>query len=211
MAPAVPEVLLVDGIRWGSVGPLLFISLAIMGSPGPATISLMAAGSAYGVRRSLSYLIGIIVGTTIVLLAVATGITAALLAAPAIGSILIWISVAYILWLAYHIAIAPPLSEPTAVSSTFSVAGGTFLGIANPKAWVAIAAVFASGHLAKDTTTDATAKIAVLTAMIIAICAMWLVAGSSISPLLRDPGRARMVNAALAVALVGATALAVLH
>ncbi len=142
-----PEVLLVDGVRWGSVGPLLFISLAIMGSPGPATISLMAAGSAYGVRRSLSYLIGIIVGTTIVLVAVATGITAALLAVPAIGSILIWISVAYILLLAYHIAIAPPLSEPTTASSTFSVAGGTFLGIANPKAWVAIAAVFASGHL----------------------------------------------------------------
>ena len=211
IAPAVPEVLVVDGIRWGSVGPLLFISLAIMGSPGPATISLMAAGSAYGVRRSLSYLIGIIVGTTIVLLAVATGITAALLAVPAIGSILIWISVAYILWLAYHIATAPPLSEPTAASSTFSVAGGTFLGIANPKAWVAIAAVFASGHLADDTATDAAAKIAVLTAMIIAICAIWLVAGTSIAPLLRDPGRARVVNAALAVALVGATALAVLH
>ena len=206
-----PEVLLVDGIRWGSVGPLLFISLAIMGSPGPATISLMAAGSAYGVRRSLSYLIGIIVGTTIVLLAVATGITAALLAVPAIGSILIWASVAYILWLAYHIATAPPLSASTAVSRTFSLAGGTFLGIANPKAWVAIAAVFASGHLANDTATDAAAKIAVLTAMIIAICAIWLVAGRSIAPLLRDRRRAAVVNAALAVALVGATALAVLH
>jgi threonine/homoserine/homoserine lactone efflux protein len=204
-------VLLVDGIRWGSVGPLLFISLAIMGSPGPATVSLMAAGSAYGVRRSLSYLIGIIVGTTIVLLAVATGITAALLAVPAFGSILIWISVAYILWLAYHIATAPPLSEPTAASSRFSVAAGTFLGIANPKAWVAIGAVFASGHLADDTTTDAAVKIAVLTGMIIAICATWLVAGTSIAPLLRHPGRARVVNAALAVALIGATALAVLH
>lgn len=210
-AATVAEVVLVDVIRWGSVGPLVFVSLAIMGSPGPATISLVAAGSAYGVRRSLPYLIGIIVGTTIVLLAVATGITAALLAVPAIGSILVWSSVAYILWLAYHIATAPPLSEPTAALSTFSLAGGTFLGIANPKAWVAIAAVFASGHLAEDTTTDAAAKIAVLTAMIIAICAMWLVAGTSIAPLLRDPGRARVVNVALAVAVVCATALAVLH
>lgn len=210
-APAVAEVLLVDGIHWGSLGPLLLISLAIMGSPGPATISLIAAGSAYGVWRSIPYLLGIMVGTTIVLLAVATGITSALLAIPAIGSILIWSSVVYILWLAYHIATAPPLSEPTAASSTFSVAGGTFLGIANPKAWVAIAAVFASGHLADDTKTDAAAKIAVLTAMIIAICAMWLVAGTSIAPFLRDPVRARVVNAALAAALVGATALAVLH
>src|SRR3984893_10373740 len=136
---------------------------------------------------------------------------APLLPVPAIASILIWISVAYTLCLAPHIATAPPLSEPTAASSTFSVAGGTFLGIANPKAWVAIATVFASGHLADDTATDAAAKIAVLTAMIIAICAIWLVAGTSIAPLLRDPGRARVVNAALAVALVGATALAVLH
>ena len=119
--------------------------------------------------------------------------------------------VAYILWLAYHIATAPPLSEPTAASSTFSVAGGTFLGIANPKAWVAIAAVFASVHLADATTNDAAAKIEVLTVMIIVICATWLVAGRSIAPLLRDPQRARLVNAALAVGLVGATALAMLH
>ncbi len=206
-----PEVLLVDSMRWGSVGPLLLISLAIMGSPGPATISLMAAGASYGVRLPLPYLIGIIVGTTIVLVAVGTGITVALLTIPAIGSILIWISVAYILWLAYHIAAAPPRSAPTAASSTFSLAGGALLGIANPKAWVAIAAVFASGHLADDTTTDAAAKVVLLTVMIVAICALWLVGGASIAPLLRDPGRARVVNAVLAVALVGATALAVLH
>jgi threonine/homoserine/homoserine lactone efflux protein len=207
-----PEALLVAAIRWGSVGPLLLMSLAIMGSPGPATISLVAAGSVYGVRRSLQYLVGIIVGSTIVLAAVATGITAALLAVPAIGSVLIWISAVYILWLAYHIATSPPLSEPTAASNAaFSFAGGTLLGVANPKAWVAIAAVFASAHLADTATTDATAKIAVLTAMIIMICATWLVAGRSIAPLLRDPRRARLVNATLAVAVVGATALAVLH
>ena len=206
-----PEALPVAAIRWGSVGPLLVMSLAIMGSPGPATISLVAAGSAYGVRRSLPYLVGIIVGTTIVLAAVASGITAVLLAVPVIGSVLIWISAAYILWLAYHIATAPPLTEPTAASNAFSFTGGTLLGVANPKAWVAIAAVFASAHLADTATTDATAKIGVLTAMIVMICATWLVAGTSIAPLLREPRRARLVNVALGVAVVGATALAVLH
>jgi len=198
-------------IRWGSVVPLLLISLAIMGSPGPATIGLVAAGSVYGVRRSIPYLIGIVAGTTIVLVAVATGITAAILAAPTVGSVLIWVSAAYILWLAYHIATAPPLWEPTAASGAFCLAGGAVLGVANPKAWVAIAAVFASGRLADAATLDAAAKVAVLTAMIIVICATWLVAGTSIAPLLRNPRRARLVNAALAVGLVGATAFAVLH
>jgi threonine/homoserine/homoserine lactone efflux protein len=198
-------------IRWGSVGTLVLISLAIMGSPGPATISLVAAGSVRGVRRSFPFLFGIIVGTTLVLVAVATGITAALLAVPAIGTVLIWISVAYILWLAHHIATAPPLSKLTGASNAFSLMGGAILGIANPKAWVAIAAVFASVHLADAPTNDAAAKILVLTVMIIVICATWLVAGRSIAPLLRDPRRARLVNAALAVGLVGATALAMLH
>ena len=71
-----PEALLVAAIHWLSAGPLLVTSAAIMGSPGPATISLTAAGSAYGVRRSFAYLAGIIVGTTIILVAVATGMTA---------------------------------------------------------------------------------------------------------------------------------------
>jgi threonine/homoserine/homoserine lactone efflux protein len=197
-------------IRWGSVGPLLLNSLAIMGSPGPATISLVGASSAYSVRRSLPYLLGIILGTTVVLMAVAAGITAALLAVPAIATVLIAISVAYILWLAYHIATAPPLSANVATRGP-SLVGGVLLGVANPKAWVAIAAVFASAHLAGTAATDALAKILILTLMIVVINTTWLVAGTSLAPLLRDPRRSRVVNASLAAALIGATALAVLH
>src|SRR5512143_186554 len=156
-----PEALLFPAIRWGSVGPLLLIALAIMGSPGPATISVVVSGSAYGVRRSLPYLVGVIVGTTIVLVAVATGVTAALLAVPAIGSVLIGISAAYILWLAYRIATAAPLSEQSTAAAAPSFAGGALLGVANPKGWVGLAAVFASAHLADDATTDAAAKIIV--------------------------------------------------
>jgi len=196
-------------MRWGSAGPLLVTSLAIMGSPGPATISLTAAGSAYGVRRSLAYLAGIIVGTTIVLVAVATGITATLLAVP-LRTALIVISAAYILWLAYRVATAPPLVVQTAASQAPSLAGGTLLGVANPKAWVAIAAVFASTRLADTAAADAAAKIAVLTVMIILICTTWLIAGASLARLLRNPRRARIINTALATALVGATALAAL-
>jgi len=179
-----------------------------MGSPGPATISLVAAGSAFGVRRSLRYLAGIVAGTTIVLIAVATGITAALLAVPALGSVLLGISAAYILWLAYHISVAPPLAAQAEAEAP-SLAGGTLLGVANPKAWVAIAAVFASAHLAKSSATDAAAKVAVLTGMIVAINASWLVAGRPLAPLLRDPRRARIVNAILALALVAACFAAV--
>jgi threonine/homoserine/homoserine lactone efflux protein len=85
------------------------------------------------------------------------------------------------------------------------------LGVANPKAWVAIAAVFAAVRLADTATLDAAAKVAALTVMIVLINTVWLVAGASLAPLLRDPRRARLLNVGLAVALVAATALAVVH
>jgi len=184
---------------------------AVMGSPGPATISLVAVVAAYGVRRSLPYVCGLVVGSGLVLVAVATGVTATLLAVPALGSLLIAGSAAYILWLAYHIATAPPLSAQTRSADAPSLAGGAVLGVANPKGWVAMAAVFASTSLAESAATDAAAKTAVLAVMIVLIMTVWLIAGASLAPMLRDPQRARIVNAALAAALVGATAAAVLH
>jgi threonine/homoserine/homoserine lactone efflux protein len=197
--------------RWDAAGSLILTSLAIMGTPGPATISLTAAGSAYGMRRSLAYLAGIIAGTAAVLLAVATGITAALLALPAVRPALILAGAAYIVWLAYHIATAPPLAEGRAELSAPGLAGGALLGVANPKAWIAIAAVFASARLAGGTAADAAAKVAVLTVMIVFINTAWLAAGSSLAPLLRDPGRARLVNRGLAAVLVVAAALTVVR
>jgi len=195
---------------WEPAGRLVLTALAIMGSPGPATISLVASGSAYGVRRSLGYLAGIVVGTAAVLLAVASGLTAALLALPALHRVLVAVAVLYIVWLAYHVATAPPLAEGT-VAAAPSFAGGALLGVANPKAWVAIAAVFASVRLAPAAADDAGQKLAVLGVLVVAINAIWLVAGASLAPLVRDPRRSRIVNVSLAGALVAATALAVVR
>jgi threonine/homoserine/homoserine lactone efflux protein len=188
---------------------LIATSLAIMGTPGPATISLVAAGSAHGVRRSLPYLAGIVAGTAIVLAAVAGGITAALLAVPELRPALLAVSAVYILWLAWHVATAPPLPRGgDGAPPPPSLAGGALLGVANPKAWVAIAAVFASARLAGGAAADAASKIAVLSVMIVLINATWLVAGASLTPLLRDPRRSRIVNVSLAALLVAAIAVA---
>ena len=114
-------------MRWQALASLVVASLAIMGSPGPATISLTAAGSAHGVRRSLGYLAGVVAGTTVVLLAVATGITAALLAVPAVQPLFLAASAGYILWLAYHIAKAPALESEQGAGDAPGAAGGLFL------------------------------------------------------------------------------------
>lgn len=197
-------------MHWDAVGVRLLTSLAVMGSPGPSTLSLVAAASAFGIRATVPYLIGVIVGTTAVLIGVAAGMTAALLAVPGIDAVLLAVSAAYILLLAYRIATAPPLTGQKPISSAPTLAGGALLGVANPKAWVAIAAVYAGSTLAENAATDALAKISLLTAMIVLIHLAWICAGIPLAPLLKKPRSSRALNLTLAAVLVATTALAVL-
>jgi threonine/homoserine/homoserine lactone efflux protein len=203
--------LAISSIRWTALPALLLTSLAIMGSPGPATISLTATGVAFGVRRSARYLGGIIAGTIVVLVLVASGVTGALLAVPGLRPLFLGVAAAYILYLAYHIATAPPLRAADPDAPPPSLGGGLLLGVANPKAWVAIAAVFVSARVATQTLVDAGVKVVVLSLMVVAINATWLAGAAWVAPALRDPGRSRRANVGLAAALVVATAAAVVH
>lgn len=193
-----------------SILTLLLASLVVMGSPGPSTISATAMGAAYGFRRSLAYVSGLIAGTVMVLFAVAAGVVAILLSVPHGAFVLMVISAVYILYLAVKIATAPPLSRRDEHADAPAFSGGFLLAVANPKAYLAIAAVFAGVSLFQgQRLLDTAVKMALLTAMIIAIHLVWLLLGASLSRLLQDPSVSRIVNIALAILLVFATAVAV--
>ncbi len=183
---------------------LIVASLLVMGSPGPSTISVTAVGAAFGLRRSIAYMSGLIAGTLAVLFAVATGVVAVLLAVPQFSPVLLVASAAYILYLAFRIATAPPLAKHDERVAAPSFAGGVLLAIANPKAYVAIAAVFAASMLGP------VLKVAVLGAMIVLIHLAWLLAGAAFSQVFHDPVWSRRVNLAFAAALVATTAYAVM-
>lgn len=193
------------------LGSLILASLVVMGSPGPSTMSATAVGAAFGYRRSLAYLTGLILGTAAVLLAVAAGVVSMLLSVPRLAPILVGASAAYIAYLAFKIATAPPLSRQDPKASVPSFAGGFLLAVANPKAYLAIAAVFAGSTLAVGSPlTGAILKTAALTIMIVVIHAFWLTAGVSFSRLLRDPVSSRIVNLLFAAILIATTVVAIL-
>ncbi|MBB4568615.1 LysE family translocator [Rhizobium leucaenae] len=188
---------------------LLLASLVIMGSPGPSTISATAVGAVYGFRRSIGYVCGLIAGTLVVLLAVAVGVVAILFSVPYGASVLTAVSTVYIAYLAFKIAIAPPLARRGDQIATPAFTGGFLLAVANPKAYLAIAAVFAGVSLFKDRhTLDAMLKITLLSLMIVAIHLCWLLVGTSLSRFLQNPTISRIVNISLAGMLLVTTALA---
>ena len=189
---------------------LILASLVVMGSPGPSTMSVTAVGAAFGFRRSLGYLTGTILGTTAVLFAVAAGVVTMLMSLPRLAPVLVAASAVYIVYLAFKIATAPPLSRQGHAASPPSFAGGFLLGVANPKAYLAIAAVFAGTTLAVESRmVEAILKTVVLTTMIVVIHVCWLTAGISLSRLLQHPVSSRILNLLFAAILILTTVVAI--
>lgn len=195
----------------GEMALLWLAAFPLMGSPGPATLSLAAIGAAFGTRRGLGYLAGIIAGTFGVLLMIATGVTGVILALPTLVWVITALAAAYILYLAYRIATAPVITEAGAQGKAPSFSGGFILAIANPKAFAAIGAVY-SGHavVAGDPFLDAAVKIVALLLVIVVVNGAWLLFGTAFSVILRDPRRGRIANIGFAGLLILSVALAVL-
>jgi threonine/homoserine/homoserine lactone efflux protein len=144
--------------------------------------------------------------TTPATLPVAIGIVSMLMSSPQLAPLFLTASAVYILYLAYRIATMEPLSAQSHSAHAPSIAGGFLLGVANPKAYIAIAAVFAGTTLPMaPPIVAALIKVAVLGFMIVVIHMGWLVAGTFLSRLLRDPVSSRVVNLLLAAALVVTT------
>jgi threonine/homoserine/homoserine lactone efflux protein len=174
-------------------------------------MSLAGLGTAFGFRLSLGYLVGIIAGTTVVLLMVASGVTALVLAQPILLSALTILAGVYILYLAWKIATAPvgPLAQHSKHAPAF-VPGFT-LAIANPKAFAAIGAVYA-GHtlVADDLVVNTVYKLVALTLVIIIVNTAWLTFGATFARILKNPVAGRAANILFATMLVVSVGFALL-
>ena len=194
-------------------GLLSFVAagFALAGSPGPNTLSLAAAGAAFGAARSLKYMIGLNAGMVLVMGVTASGVTGLLLAVPGAAPVLASLAAAYMVYLAYRIATAPPLAEDAGDARQPSLAAGVFLSLVNPKAYAAMAALFSGFVLIGGRPeVDAAFKIAVLLAIIVVVNVTWLFVGSALTRAFRQPRVNRAINVAFAVLLLVSVALALL-
>jgi threonine/homoserine/homoserine lactone efflux protein len=184
---------------------------ALAGSPGPNTLSLAATGAAFGARRGLVYLAGLVAGMLGVMGLTATGAVGLILAVPGATLVVTVLAVAYFLYLAWTIATAPPLAENAPDSRRPSFTAGVLLSLVNPKAYAAMAALYSGFVLfAGRIGDDIALKTALLTAIIIAVNFAWLFAGAALTRLFRDPGSNRVINIGFAILLLLSVAAALL-
>ncbi|WP_306152548.1 LysE family translocator [Roseovarius sp. MMSF_3281] len=187
---------------------IIAAALPLMGSPGPATISLASLGAAFGFRNCLPYLLGIILGTILVVMIIATGVTGAMSSEPWLLMGVRIAALAYIIYLAWKIATAPVGRTSSGAGDRSSVVIGTFLpglglAVANPKAYAAIGAVYAGYSITPERLfLDTLLKFAALALVAVAVNTTWLAFGSTFARFFEDPALGRLLNIGFAIMLV---------
>jgi threonine/homoserine/homoserine lactone efflux protein len=189
----------------------ILAGFALAGSPGPSNLSLAAVGAAFGARRCLGYLSGIVLGLVPVMAVTGTGAVGLLLALPGATPIVLTLVALYFGYLAWRIATAPPVDEKGTQLRQPSFVAGAFLSLVNPKGYAAFAALFSGFALVRGRVEwDVALKVSVLVAIIAASSLAWLYAGAALTRLFRDPRSNRILNVTLALLLLASLAAMVL-
>ncbi len=183
----------------------------LMITPGPGVLSLAGVGAAYGFQAGLRYYIGLFIGTNLVALAVVTGLGALILASPVIRTVLFAVSTAYLLYLAWKIASAGSNVGFTPATRQPGIRDGVLLQAVNPKAYVVNTTLFSGFVLFESTYLfEVAVKFLIVNAIWISIHFLWLWLGSSIKKLNLSARVQRIINIAMACAMLGVVALAAL-
>jgi len=195
-----------------ALGSLAMATLLLLGSPGPATLSLAAVGATSGVRDGFPFLGGILTGLLVCIAAAGYGIAIVFESYPELSLGVQLIGGAYLLWVAYKIGSAPQLSDADSGSAAaLSFRDGFFVNLLNPKAYIAFFALFSQFLLPLGSTTVSfigTGCVCFGLAVIIDAC--WLVAGSGLKSVFSHPRYHRAVRVLFALAIVSVTGVAVL-
>jgi len=193
------------------LGAFVAAAVALVASPGPATLGLAGAGAAFGFRAARRFLAGMLCGAALSIALTGSGVVAALLAVPGVAPVMLAVATLYMVFLAYRIARAPPLGDRTSTAPAPGFLPGLVLALTNPKGYAVFATLFSGFVIVPDDVgRDALTKGALIMAMLAIIDTTWLYAGGALRHWFTEPCVSRRINVAFAVLLLLSLVFAVL-
>jgi threonine/homoserine/homoserine lactone efflux protein len=181
---------------------LLVYALVTSITPGPNNLMLLASGVNFGIARTVPHMLGISIGFLVLLLAVGFGLGAVLTAFPALHTALKVAGAAYLLYLAWKIAMSRSLGgkgETEAKPMRF-IDAAAFQWV-NPKAWVmAITAMAVYTNPDHPFVSVALISIA-FTIVNLPSVSVWAGFGTALRGFLMDPARLKWFNIAMGLLL----------
>jgi threonine/homoserine/homoserine lactone efflux protein len=182
-------------------------SLVAAITPGPSNVMLTASGAISGITRGLPCLVGVAAGMGLLIFGVALGIGQIITLHPAMLTVLNWLGAAFLLYLAWKIAVSGPLRDG-AGKKPVGFAGAALFQWINPKSWlVSTSAAGAYLHAEAGALLQALAFAGLFVAAALPSGFLWLAFGASLQRYLRDARTARIVNGVMAAGLAASVAM----
>ena len=183
-----------SSVTW--LASIVMFSVAMSGTPGPNNVMLTASGARYGYARTLPHIAGILGGCVVLFMAIALGLGAVFERYPSVQWSLRFIGSAYLLYLAWRIATAPPPTLDAAGDARpLNVWEAAAFQFANPKAWIMGLTLTASFLPANGSLVVNAFLLALLMEAVAFPCvSFWALFGRTLGTRLRTPRAWRIFN-----------------
>ncbi|MDI1264141.1 MAG: LysE family translocator [bacterium] len=172
-------------------------------TPGPNNIMLLSSGLTYGFRPTVPHILGITVGFAFMVGAVGLGLGTIFIAYPILQTILKYAGVAYLIYLAAHIA----MSEPVEPDQDNGRGPMTFWGAAmfqwvNAKGWVMVIGTITAYAAIAAYPWNIVIQVGLSLFLGVLSCTAWAFFGSALRPILTSRRAVRTFNIIMAVLLL---------
>ena len=185
----------------------LYLSMAAFAlassiTPGPVNLVALSCGARFGFRASIRHVSGATLGFTLLLLLIGLGLYELMARAPIILQAIRWGGVAFLLYMAWRLAMDDGQLETDQARAGPSMLEGALMQWLNPKAW--LASVAGMGLFAANGDRP---RVLLFAGLYFLICyasiACWAWAGMSLRRRLQSAAQVRWLNRTMALLLVG--------
>ena len=180
---------------------LILFSFVSSITPGPNNLMLMASGANFGFRRTVPHMLGVALGFVFMVFLMGAGLAGIFATYPVTHTVMKFVSVIYMLWLAWKIANAAPVSQSDAKGAPMTFLQAAAFQWVNPKAWAM--AVTAISAYTPSQTLGAVAVVGLIFGAInLPSVGSWTVVGQQMARVLTNPRRLVFFNRAMAGLLI---------
>ena len=172
-------------------------------TPGPNNIMVLSSGLTYGFRRSLPHIAGIAFGISFMVAATGLGLGAVFVAWPILQTILKYAGIAYLIYLAWVIAMSGPVTpgqDNQAAPMTFW--GAALFQWVNAKGWVMVIGIITAYSAVASFPWNIAVQAALMFVMGALSSVLWALFGSALRPVLTSAKAVRAFNVVMAFLLL---------
>jgi threonine/homoserine/homoserine lactone efflux protein len=186
---------------------LILASIPFMTSmgitPGPNNILVASSGVNFGFRATIPHMLGIVIGYPVMLLTVGLGLAKIFIAVPIVHPVLKYISIAYLLYLAWRIAISTNAGEGEGTRKPMTLLQAAAFQWVNGKGWVVALGVVTTYTMVNETLPLQILALSAISLGITVVCVItWTLFGAFLRRFLHTPRRRRWFNYSMAGLLV---------